>query len=70
MKWLGVSVPKWMENELVHSSDTLAQSIKLSKNVFEELLEFAAQKKHTYRLQRRERFCKKRRNRRIIRADE
>ncbi|RQD72586.1 MAG: 5,10-methylenetetrahydrofolate reductase [Tindallia sp. MSAO_Bac2] len=44
MKWLGVSVPKWMENELVHSSDTLAQSIKLSKNVFEELLEFAAKK--------------------------
>ncbi len=44
MKWLGVSIPKWMENELIHSSNTLMQSIQLSKNIFEELLEFAAQK--------------------------
>ena len=44
MKWLGVSIPKWMENELLYSSDTLRQSIQLSKNVFEELLEFATQK--------------------------
>lgn len=44
MKWLGVSIPKWMENELVYSSDTLKQSIKLSQNIFEELLDFATQK--------------------------
>ncbi|SFH88860.1 Methylenetetrahydrofolate reductase [Tindallia magadiensis] len=45
MKWLGVSIPGWMENELIHSQDTLNQSLQLSKNVFEELLEFAAKKK-------------------------
>src|SRR5262249_58248518 len=34
MKWLGVSFPRWLENELRHSSDTLEQSIALCESVF------------------------------------
>ena len=44
MKWLGVSIPKWLENELTNCKDILDQSIKLSKQIFEELLEFAEDK--------------------------
>ncbi|AGK95512.1 methylenetetrahydrofolate reductase [Clostridium pasteurianum] len=44
MKWLGINVPKWMENELIHSNDILDKSINLAKNIFEELLDFALDK--------------------------
>ena len=27
MQWLGISVPRWMENELLHAQDILAQSV-------------------------------------------
>lgn len=41
MKWLGINIPKWLENDLLHSHDILDQSIALSKQIFAELLEFA-----------------------------
>jgi len=44
MKWLGVSIPRWLENELVHSSDILDESVRLSRNIFQELYEFGLQK--------------------------
>ncbi|AJA46460.1 methylenetetrahydrofolate reductase [Clostridium pasteurianum DSM 525 = ATCC 6013] len=44
MKWLGINMPKWLENDLIHSKDILDKSIDLSKSIFEELLEFALDK--------------------------
>ncbi|MDF2501153.1 MAG: 5,10-methylenetetrahydrofolate reductase [Anaerosporomusa subterranea] len=44
MKWLGVNIPKWLENDLMNSQDILDQSITLSKQIFEELLDFAVGK--------------------------
>lgn len=44
MKWLGISIPKWLENDLTHSEDILDQSIILAKKIFEELLDFALEK--------------------------
>jgi len=45
MKWLGISFPRWLENELRHSPDPLARSVKLCEAVFSELLEFAREKR-------------------------
>ncbi len=45
MKWLGISVPKWLENDLINSEDILDQSIKLEKLIFEELFDFALEKR-------------------------
>jgi hypothetical protein len=44
MKWLGISFPRWLENELRHSADTLERSIDLCQNVFAEVQEYARQK--------------------------
>lgn len=41
LAWLGVSVPRWLENELVHSPDILETSVDICEHVFEDLLEFA-----------------------------
>lgn len=44
MKWLGISFPKWLENELLHSHDILDDSVRLARQVFEELFEFGLEK--------------------------
>lgn len=44
MKWLGITFPRWLENELRHSADPLEQSIRLCEEQFEEVLDFAARK--------------------------
>lgn len=44
MKWLGISFPRWLENELRHSSDTLGRSIDLCEKVFLDLQEYAREK--------------------------
>ena len=44
MKWLGISFPKWLENELVHSHDILEKSIHVSEQNWQELKEFATEK--------------------------
>lgn len=44
MKWLGISIPTWLENELKYSSDVLEKSIRLSQRIFEEILDFALEK--------------------------
>jgi len=44
MKWLGISIPKWLENELVHSNDILEKSISFSEQAWIELKDFAGEK--------------------------
>ena len=44
MKWLGVSIPRWLENELMHCADILERSVHLSREAFIELQAFGAEK--------------------------
>jgi 5,10-methylenetetrahydrofolate reductase len=44
MKWLGISIPKWLENELINSQDILKQSIDYSEQAYLELKAFADEK--------------------------
>ena len=44
MKWLGISIPKWLENELIHSKDILQQSVDYSEKAYLELKAFADEK--------------------------
>jgi hypothetical protein len=44
MKWLGISFPRWLENELRHSGDTLERSIDLCEKVFVDVQEYAREK--------------------------
>ncbi len=44
MKWLGISIPRWLENDLQHSKDILARSLQLSKDVFTDIFEFCREK--------------------------
>ncbi len=44
MKWLGISIPRWLENDLMASEDILNKSISLSKAIFTELLDFSMEK--------------------------
>jgi hypothetical protein len=44
MRWLGISVPRWIENELLHAKDILRASVEQSVEVFRELHQFAASK--------------------------
>ncbi len=41
MQWLGINIPKWLENELINSNDILSKSIELSKNIWLDLKNFA-----------------------------
>jgi regulator of protease activity HflC (stomatin/prohibitin superfamily) len=45
MKWLGISVPRWLENELRHATDPLEQSLRLCTQIFDELSSFAREKR-------------------------
>lgn len=44
MKWLGISIPKWLENELIHSNDILHKSVDFSEQNWRELKSFADEK--------------------------
>ncbi|HEU5178896.1 MAG TPA: hypothetical protein VFU24_15705 [Burkholderiales bacterium] len=44
MKWLGITFPRWLENELRHSADPLEQSIRLCEQQLEDIIDFAARK--------------------------
>lgn len=44
MKWLGISIPKWLENDLSHSVDILGDSLHACRSIFAELIEYAASK--------------------------
>jgi hypothetical protein len=45
MKWLGISFPRWLENELRHSADTLERSIDLCESVFADVQDYAREKR-------------------------
>lgn len=45
MKWLGISFPRWLENELRHSPDTLERSIDLCESVFTDVCDYAREKR-------------------------
>lgn len=45
MKWLGIAIPRWLENELTHSRDILQQSVELSAQNWRELKAFADEKR-------------------------
>jgi hypothetical protein len=42
--WLGISVPRWLENELLHARDILQTSVDLCCEVFADLSTFARAK--------------------------
>jgi hypothetical protein len=44
MKWLGISFPRWLDNELRHSADTLARSVDLCESVFTDVQAYAREK--------------------------
>jgi 5,10-methylenetetrahydrofolate reductase len=44
MKWLGIEIPKWMENDLNHSKDILGKSIELCKSIALELITYCREK--------------------------
>jgi 5,10-methylenetetrahydrofolate reductase len=41
LKWLGIGVPRWLENELVDARDTLETSVRLAESVADDVLAFA-----------------------------
>jgi 5,10-methylenetetrahydrofolate reductase len=45
MKWLGISFPRWLENELRHSTDTLERSLDLCERVFLDVQDYAREKR-------------------------
>jgi hypothetical protein len=45
MKWLGISFPRWLENDLRHAPDILQKSVDLALQVFAEVRAFAREKK-------------------------
>jgi hypothetical protein len=42
LRWLGVSVPRWLENDLRRSRDILQASLKVCGEVLADLIDFAA----------------------------
>ena len=44
MKWLGISFPRWLENELRHSADTLERSVALCESVLTDVQDYAREK--------------------------
>jgi hypothetical protein len=44
MKWLGISFPRWLENDLRSAGDPLAKSLDLCERIFAELWEYAREK--------------------------
>jgi len=44
MKWLGINVPNYLEEELKESGNILKDSVELSKRIFEELYKFGLKK--------------------------
>lgn len=41
LRWLGVEVPRWLANELLHADDTLAASVDLCTDIFADLWRYA-----------------------------
>jgi hypothetical protein len=48
MKWLGIQIPRWLENELNHTKDILSTSVELCKSIAVELSFFCRDHKIPY----------------------
>jgi len=44
MEWLGISIPKWLKNDLIHSGDILSKSMDICKMIADELIGFSKEK--------------------------
>jgi hypothetical protein len=44
MEWLGIDIPRWLNNDLKHSNDILFKSVEMCKNIAHELLDFCREK--------------------------
>jgi hypothetical protein len=44
MRWLGISVPRWLENDLSHSRDILESSVRACREIFADLHDYASRK--------------------------
>jgi len=44
MKWLGIDIPKWLNNDLMHSKDILANSIEVCKSIATGILDYSRTK--------------------------
>jgi hypothetical protein len=44
MEWLGVEIPKWLKNDLQHSTNILEQSVELCKTIAHEIIEYCKPK--------------------------
>lgn len=44
LRWLGVEVPRWLANELMHAHDTLATSVDLCVSIFHDLWAYATER--------------------------
>lgn len=44
MNWLGIDIPNWLKNELKHSEDFLAKSVKVCEEIAAELIEYCKNK--------------------------
>ena len=45
MNWLGINIPRWMENDLVRCKDITDESIKQNLRIVEELYEYCREQK-------------------------
>jgi len=43
-KWLGISVPKWIEHDLLHSANPLANSTDVLKDIIRDIVSFCLKK--------------------------
>jgi hypothetical protein len=41
LKWLGIAVPRWLENELLDARDLLETSVRLAETIADDVLDFA-----------------------------
>jgi len=44
MRWLGLAFPRWVANELRHSSDFLGRSVRLCEEILADVLRYAEEK--------------------------
>jgi len=44
MEWLGIDIPRWLNNDLKHANDILAKSTDMCRNIARELLDFSISK--------------------------
>ncbi len=44
MKWLGINVPNYLEEDLKEAGNILQESVKLSRDIFEELFKYGQKK--------------------------